>query len=562
MYDTTTRNKIEGEWIAFLIHFGKQKITLRLRAIPLLFEDRDNIVSLFVEQMKRLSTAVGVHPCEIWHRITAIMTDSVAKNLDVSDKIFEILCNEPIQGQQLLLHQHLLNHPHVPYQLLCSAHWCVNIDKKCFETYGEIEKQMEIKQKMIQRLPGLAAFIRGSKSIVAIAIEACTSLVLNTGKKTSMYKDFLKICEEDNLQRKVGSCSERRFGVLGHCAGTIIHHLPQFKKLLAATATNLHSKAVKLYLEEEFIVDAMVCLARITEFVTVPFLQMVQKSTNQQLLQIFPQLFHDLKHNSLSTLADFHTPFNFTFPPSNNSQQAMLKLMTKSIAEGLELQRGREYGFSTNASLKERATKISSIPLPIMEYLPTHNLDCERELSIFDRKISKCAGGYNQRSTFKGIRDEMMLYKAPITSIPSKAQSIIKELDRKEAAWYKQQKLKEDERHMKKQNSVQKSQGRFRDLLVHCKEWDGPCISVATMIAVEKSFVGNNDKLRTFYKTEITLNRLGNCHSNLSYGVNSKTIDELRSTLMAIIEYEESLDSSKTDEHYSHHLDDIMSQHF
>lgn len=52
-----------------LIHFGKQKITFFLRAIPLLFEDRNNIVWIFLEQIKRLVNAVKVHPIEIWRKI-------------------------------------------------------------------------------------------------------------------------------------------------------------------------------------------------------------------------------------------------------------------------------------------------------------------------------------------------------------------------------------------------------------------------------------------------------------------------------------------------------------
>lgn len=217
-----------------------------------------------------------------------------------------------------------------------------------------------------------------------------------------MSKDFLRICEEDNLQRKIGSYQQRKFTKLGYCAGAIVHHLPQLKKLLAASATNLYFQAVKLYLEEDLIIDAMVCLSRITENVTLPFLEMVQKSTNKDLLQILPKLFTDLKNHNLSTLVKFVTPFKFKFPPVNESQSSIIKLMTKAISEGLELQEGREYGFADNSTLAKRATVLSSIPPTIMEYLPTHNLHCERELSIFDRKISKCAGGNKTR--FKSLK--------------------------------------------------------------------------------------------------------------------------------------------------------------
>lgn len=551
MYDTTTRNKIEGEWIAFLVHFGKQKVTLRLRAIPLLFEDRDNIVCLFVEQMKRLAIAVNCHPVKIWRRITAIMTDSVSKNLRISEQIADVLYSDLFEPYK-----------HVPYQLLCSAHWCENVDKKCLEVCAQIEEKLDLKQQLLKKMPGLAAFIRGKKIIVEIAIEACTSLVLNTGKKTSMYKDFNRICEEDNLKRKMGGYKQRRFTKLGYCAGTIVHHLPQFKKLVSTSATNLHSQAVKLYLEQDYIIDAMVCLAKITETVTLPFLEMVQKSTHPQLLQILPQLFTDLQNNRLSTLAQFHTPFKFNYPPINESQNSITRLMTKAVSEGLKLQRGREYGFNEDSSVNDRATALFSIPTSIIESLPTHNLDCERELAIFDRKVSKAIGGYNQNATFKGLRDEMILYKTNISLIPRGIGKTLKELDRMEARWYDEQLLKETARRTTKQNSVQKSQDRFRDLLMLCQTWGGPCTSIDLMKAVESTIGQDEMQLKRFFRTEIILNRLSNFHGNLNYGVNSKTIDELREILMEIIRYEDSLDSTEFETEYSHQLDDIMSQQF
>lgn len=90
------------------------------------------------------------------------------------------------------------------------------------------------------------------------------------------------------MQRKIGSYNQQRFTKLVYCAGTIVHHFEQFRKVLASSTTNLHTQAVKLYLEQDMIIDDMICLSQITENVTLPFLEMVQESTHQQRLEILP----------------------------------------------------------------------------------------------------------------------------------------------------------------------------------------------------------------------------------------------------------------------------------
>lgn len=158
-------------------------------------------------------------------------------------------------------------------------------------------------------MPGLSAFLRVKKFVVEIAVEACTKLVVNTGHKTSLYKQFLIICKVHETPKKVGSYKQRRFTKLGYCAGAIVHYMDEFKSLLQKHHSNLHSQACKLYIETPFIVDAMVALSRVTEFVTLPYLEMVQKVTHTDLLQILPRLYSDLKQHNLNTLSDYENEF-------------------------------------------------------------------------------------------------------------------------------------------------------------------------------------------------------------------------------------------------------------
>ena len=73
-----------------LIFSNKQRFLLR----PLFFayEDRENIVRLIVETYERLALTLSVDeevvtPRELWEKTTAIMTDSVNKNLKKEDGV-------------------------------------------------------------------------------------------------------------------------------------------------------------------------------------------------------------------------------------------------------------------------------------------------------------------------------------------------------------------------------------------------------------------------------------------------------------------------------------------
>ena len=73
-----------------LIFSNKQRFLLR----PLFFayEDRQYIVRLIVETYERLALTLSVDeevvtPRELWEKTTAIMTDSVSKNLKEEDGV-------------------------------------------------------------------------------------------------------------------------------------------------------------------------------------------------------------------------------------------------------------------------------------------------------------------------------------------------------------------------------------------------------------------------------------------------------------------------------------------
>ena len=74
-FDTTGRSRVEGEWPALILNFineDKSKCHMyRLRALFFAYEDREQIIKLFVETLQRLAVASGnaVTAKELWENI-------------------------------------------------------------------------------------------------------------------------------------------------------------------------------------------------------------------------------------------------------------------------------------------------------------------------------------------------------------------------------------------------------------------------------------------------------------------------------------------------------------
>ena len=71
----------------------------------------------------------------------------------------------------------------------------------------------------------------------------------------------------------------------------------------------------------------------------------------------------------------------------------MLQKMCDAAAEGLLIQGGREYGFF-GEQFNERTTIVSEMHDDDLTLIPSHNLDCERDLAISGIHIentSKCS---------------------------------------------------------------------------------------------------------------------------------------------------------------------------
>ena len=91
-----------------------------------------------------------------------------------------------------------------------------------------------------------------------------------------------------------------------------------------------------------------------THKVTLPLLNCVETSSQKDLVQILPSLYHDLADGKVHTLDKHRGSFNH--PPVTEPDSELLKkilyLMCVDAAYAVKLQCGREYGFGDDSQLQ------------------------------------------------------------------------------------------------------------------------------------------------------------------------------------------------------------------
>ena len=94
-YDTTSRNRIDGEWPSIILNFSSNDMDkckmIPLRPLFFAYEDRNQIILLIVETLKRLLSALKDSNLSfdyLWRKVDAIMTDAVGKNFNTYHIIY------------------------------------------------------------------------------------------------------------------------------------------------------------------------------------------------------------------------------------------------------------------------------------------------------------------------------------------------------------------------------------------------------------------------------------------------------------------------------------------
>ena len=210
-YDTTIRSSINGDWPSLILMITKcgQHSEFRLRPIYFAFENRDQIIDLFVESLTRLSVIVSISegknitPSSMWEKVDAVMTDAVSKNLEIENNFPQKIGSE-----------------HHPYHLLCKSHTVEALDRSNLKVLSMIEKKVNQRAIFENINPGLKSFFRGKTALVEAGIESILNLVTHdkSAKSCSKADLFDHICEREEVVKRMFLYQQRRFAKVGKAA--------------------------------------------------------------------------------------------------------------------------------------------------------------------------------------------------------------------------------------------------------------------------------------------------------------------------------------------------------
>ena len=427
-YDTTSRCHIDGEWPSIILSFSDGR-DFELRPIFFAYEDREQIALLVVETLKRLavaSTESELCAQQLWENLHAIMTDAVSKNLHIEDIIAG-----------------LLGSTHKPLHLLCKSHTVEKLDVCNLEVLAKFEKKLNQRDVLEGINPRLKSFFRGKKTTVEAGIEALLNLVYHksSAKPSSHGETFDFICEREKVVKRLFLYQQRRFTKLGKSAASLLAAYPILQMVVdEVKETNQLVESCRIYLASEIFKTELEVLAYFTQHVTFPFLNCVEKSSQEELLALLPKLHSDLKAKKVDTLSQFevemrHVPVH---EPTTDLGFKLLNLMCISAADGVMLQCGGEYGFAGESS--NRASDLSLLTKEERKGLPNNNLKCERHLSVFDNRSGKVAKCRNQKFSAKSIRNDVMLFRKVQGFVDPATRLVTKLLDERESLWTEKQK--------------------------------------------------------------------------------------------------------------------------
>ena len=402
-----------------------------LRALFFAYEDRQIITDLALQTLNRLSVSLDnlKSPCQLWENIDAFMTDAVTKNLKGEPAVSETLGTE-----------------HIPLHILCKSHTCEKLDEGCLHALMKVEQQLKMSELISKLQPQLKSFICQNKCIAKSALTALLKLVSGeeSGKPTSLAKEFNLALEERGLTKSLSLYRERRFTKLGYCAGSVFDSIPIFQKILEETTNNnLLVQACRLYLENEYTVAALKALSYFTYKVTMPYLNFVEKSDQNDLCTTLPVLYEDLRNGNIEMIHQYHVEWKHVSManqvPTTDLDHYLLKGMGAESAEGVKMQCGREY-FKDDVR-EPRATQLHLLSHEERTNIPTENLVAERHMAKFGYLVSISASRSNKFFKAKRIRDDLMFTvedEGGTTKVA--ANHIIKALEHLEVQWTDDQK--------------------------------------------------------------------------------------------------------------------------
>ena len=173
---------------------------------------------------------------------------------------------------------------------------------------NEIEKSVK-QQEIFEKInPALKSFFCGKKALVEAGIGALLSLIIydKSAKSCSRADLFDFICEREDVSKRVFLYKERQFAKLGKASLSILEAKDVLQMLVdEVEGTNQLVESCKMCLSSELFITELECLVYFNHFVTFPFLNCVEMSTQADLLFTLPKLHEDLKAKRVDTWSKF-----------------------------------------------------------------------------------------------------------------------------------------------------------------------------------------------------------------------------------------------------------------
>ena len=216
----------------------------------------------------------------------------------------------------------------------------------------------------------------------------------------------------------------------------------------------------------------------------------------------------------------------------------VLGLICVQAALHLATQQGREYGFGPQVDVSCHAATLHMLDPSKLQYLPTNNIDYERDLSIFDKLASRSASCSNHKFTAKGIHDEMTVHKCSPVSVEKVTRNLVKILDNHERQWVEKQNLLSREKLEQNCHTALKAIEYVHVLLQKCKFWSG---SFTNIDELEKcvNASDNDDALKVILRNKVAYRKYTSPHDQKArpqlYRLSQITTAELKINLALIL---------------------------
>ena len=322
-------------------------------------------------------------------------------------------------------------------------------------------------------------FFRGKKAAVVAGIQAILKLV-SYGKNcnsSSIAEEIDVIIEREGAVKHMSLYHKRRFTKLGYSAASILQAFPLLQSLLEETwKSKLLVQACKIYLDCELFLTELQLLAYFTKKITSPFLNCVEKCSQEQHLEILHMLYWDLLAGNPNT-EEYQVEYKHVTVEdlTNQIQKDAFSMMCVDAAAGIKLQCGGDMDEED-----PRAMQFYKLSKAELKDMPTNNINAERDLAKFSH-LAVVAKFRIKQFTARGIHNDIVLFQSAQLIVDSVTKKINKVLNNRKKKWNVDQKTLQKERIQRKINQHRKEGEYITKLLQACKSWGEPCTTATDL---------------------------------------------------------------------------------